>query len=58
MVTFLGVLQGIFVALRLLGKITWSWAWVLSPIWISAVLFIMEIIIDNLSWRILMKSVK
>jgi len=23
-----------FIVLKLLGEITWSWAWVLSPIWI------------------------
>ena len=27
----------IFVILKLLGKITWSWVWVLSPIWISII---------------------
>lgn len=26
----------LFVTLKLLGKITWSWWWVLSPLWISA----------------------
>jgi hypothetical protein len=23
-----------FIVLKLIGEITWSWAWVLSPIWI------------------------
>ena len=32
---FAGVLTCIFVTLKLLGKIDWSWWWVLSPIWIS-----------------------
>jgi hypothetical protein len=31
---FLGLLTLIFITLRLLEKITWSWWWVLSPIWI------------------------
>ena len=31
------VLTIIFVVLKLLGVIRWSWIWVLSPIWISAV---------------------
>lgn len=28
----------LFVTLKLLDKITWSWLWVLSPLWISAAL--------------------
>jgi len=30
-----GLLQIVFIVLKLLGKITWTWLWVLSPIWIS-----------------------
>lgn len=30
-----GVLTVIFVVLKLLGLIKWSWLWVLSPMWIS-----------------------
>ena len=33
---FTGVLQIVFIVLKLLGKIDWSWGWVLSPMWISA----------------------
>lgn len=33
---FIGLLQVAFIVLKLLGKITWSWLWVLSPLWISA----------------------
>ena len=33
---FVGLLTIIFIVLKLLGKITWSWWWVLSPLWISA----------------------
>lgn len=29
---FLGILQLIFITLKLTGHITWSWFWVLSPI--------------------------
>ena len=32
------VLTFIFIVLKLLGVIKWSWIWVLSPIWISAVI--------------------
>ncbi len=33
---FVGVLTIVFIVLKLLGHIDWSWWWVLSPIWISA----------------------
>jgi len=28
----------LFIGLKLTGKITWPWVWVLSPLWISALL--------------------
>ena len=28
-----------FLVLKLSGLVSWSWVWVLSPIWISALLF-------------------
>ena len=31
-----GVLLAIFITLKLVGVIDWSWWWVLSPAWISA----------------------
>lgn len=35
---FAGLLTIVFITLKLLGKITWSWWWVVSPLWISALL--------------------
>lgn len=35
---FASVLTIVFVVLKLLGIITWSWVWVLSPLWISFLL--------------------
>lgn len=32
---FAGMLTILFIALKLTGNITWSWLWVLSPLWIS-----------------------
>jgi hypothetical protein len=32
---FVGILTILFIALKLTGHITWSWIWVLSPLWIS-----------------------
>lgn len=34
-ITFSGLLTLLFIGLKLTGTITWSWVWVLSPIWIS-----------------------
>lgn len=31
---FCGLLTIVFIVLKLLGKITWSWWWVLAPSWI------------------------
>lgn len=39
-VGFVGLLTIVFIVLKLLGVISWSWAWVLSPIWIDAILVI------------------
>lgn len=32
---FTGLLTIVFIVLKLCGVISWSWLWVLSPIWIS-----------------------
>jgi len=37
-VGFLGLLTILFIGLKLTGYITWSWLWVLSPIWITFLL--------------------
>jgi hypothetical protein len=40
---FTGLLTIVFIILKLCGVITWSWLWVLSPIWISIALVILFI---------------
>lgn len=45
---FAGALTILFIGLKLAGYITWSWLWVMSPIWISlcaVVLVIMVLLI-------------
>ena len=42
---FLGMLTILFIALKLTGYITWSWWWVLAPMWIPVVLAIIILII-------------
>jgi energy-coupling factor transporter transmembrane protein EcfT len=42
---FVSLLTLIFVTLKLIGKIDWSWWWVLSPIWIPLVIAIVLFLI-------------
>ena len=37
---FTGLLTILFIGLKLTGYITWSWLWVLSPLWISFLLVV------------------
>jgi energy-coupling factor transporter transmembrane protein EcfT len=41
---FFSLLTVLFIALKLLDKIDWSWWWVLSPTWIPIVIIILIII--------------
>lgn len=45
-ITFTGLLQAIFITLKLLDVIKWSWFWVLSPVIISIALSIVYILIE------------
>lgn len=42
---FTGLLTIAFIVLKLCGVITWSWVWVLSPLWIGFALAIVVLII-------------
>ena len=42
---FSGVLTIVFIVLKLIGIIEWSWLWVLSPLWISWILGIVLLVI-------------
>lgn len=37
-ITIAGVLLIVFVTLKILGLITWSWVWVLAPLWITIII--------------------
>lgn len=43
---FTGLLTIVFIVLKLLKVINWSWLWVLSPIWITIVLIIILTILS------------
>jgi len=55
---FCGLLTILFIALKLLDKINWSWWFVLSPIWIPIliVLIIILIVIIAIAIRALFKQ--
>lgn len=42
---FSGLLTIVFITLKLIGYINWSWVWVLSPIWISIALWFVIVFI-------------
>lgn len=37
---FAGLLTVVFITLKLIDKIDWSWWWVLAPLWISFIIFL------------------
>lgn len=47
---FGGLLAVLFIGLKLTGHITWSWVWVLSPLWIPlAFLLVLFLIVGVLA---------
>lgn len=49
---FISILTLIFIVLKLTNNISWSWIWVLSPIWISIVLITIMFAIILIAGRI------
>lgn len=55
-ISFWGLLTIVFITLKLTGYITWSWLWVLSPLWILAcvllIVFVGTIgVVALMEWR-------
>ena len=44
-ISIFGLLGLIFIVLKLVGVITWSWVWVLAPFWIPTVIFLVVLFI-------------
>lgn len=42
---FTGLLTIVFIVLKLIGVISWSWVWVLAPLWIPLALVIVFCIV-------------
>ena len=49
---FISILTLIFIVLKLTNNIDWSWLWVLSPLWISTILFIIILAIIMIGGRL------
>ena len=45
---FSGLLAILFITLKLTGVITWSWLWVLAPIWIPFIIVVFILIIAGI----------
>jgi hypothetical protein len=43
-IDFSGLLQLLFIGLKLTGYINWSWWWVLAPSWIGLIFFVAIVI--------------
>ena len=44
-ISFTGLLTILFIGLKLTGFITWSWLWVLSPLWIGLAIALVFLLI-------------
>ena len=52
-VGFVGLLTIAFIVLKLTKVISWSWVWVLSPIWIDAALTVLILLVTFIVCAIL-----
>lgn len=42
---FAGLLTIVFITLKIIGYISWSWWWVLSPLWLAPIVIICAFIL-------------
>ena len=50
------ILTIIFVVLKLVGVIDWSWVWVLAPVWIGAIISLVLVLITVIAAIIVNKD--
>lgn len=50
-ITFCGLLTVAFIVLKLIGVIDWSWLWVFSPIWLSALFVVLIFVVVILLFK-------
>ena len=48
-----GILTAVFVVLKVLGYINWSWLWVLSPLWIDFGIMIILFFVMIIGYKII-----
>ena len=55
MIGFTGLLTTAFIVLKLCNIIAWSWLWVLSPLWIFALIVVgiaeIVVVVENVAKR-------
>ncbi len=50
-IDFWGVLQIVFIVLKLTHVIDWPWIWVLAPVWIGAIITVIVLVVVFIVWR-------
>lgn len=53
---FTGLLTIVFIVLKLIGQIQWSWIWVLSPLWLPwgiIIAIILLMLLIGLIWNLI-----
>jgi len=50
---FCGILTIVFIVLKLVGTISWSWWWILSPIWIPWMIVLAILLVVGIVYGIL-----
>lgn len=50
---FFGLLTIVFITLKLTGVITWSWWWVLSPLWLAPIVLVVFLFLVYLAYELL-----
>ena len=51
-ITIADVLLVVFIVLKLVGVIHWSWIWVLSPLWISLIIAVIIIVYAKVRYNL------
>jgi hypothetical protein len=48
---FWGMLQIVFIVLKLTHIIDWPWVWVLAPAWIGVIITVIVLVVVFIIWR-------
>lgn len=53
---FPSLLTCLFIYLKLTGSITWPWIWVVSPLWISFLMFVSLLVLMSAIYALLIRD--